>query len=104
MSDDIVDSFLEPNIDSNDSEDYDDFGEHEIISPLKDSAISISSYQSVVKGVKGQLIKSRQCKNHTKEGENATNMVKFFKIVGERAQFIIDEYNLYNNNKANQPS
>jgi len=30
-------------------------------------------------------------------------MVKFFKIVGERAQFIIDEYNLCNNNKANQP-
>ena len=99
MSDDIVDSFLEPNIDSNDSEDYDDFSEHEIISPLKDSAISISSYQSVVKGVKGQLIKSRQSKNLTKEEENAANMVKFFKIVGERAQFIIDEYNLYNNNK-----
>ena len=74
--------------DDNDVSDNGDTADVEI-SPFKGSPIS-ASCQTVLKGAKGQLIKCRESsKKLTKEEENAANMEKFFKNVGEKAQSIL---------------
>ena len=71
--------------------------DNEILSPWQGSSISCSSH-TVVKGIKGRLIKSRErTKELSKEEVNAACLVSFFNSVGETSQSILDEFNFHNN-------
>jgi hypothetical protein len=70
-----------------------------VSSPIEGLALKFACTQSVSKGVKGQLIKSRTTEKPSKAEEHELNILTFHRKLGECATDVLSEFNNFNNSK-----